>query len=511
MTTYSNYLKLRKPAIGQTSWGDELHDNIDILDFFHGGAKAGNVVLSGCAPSDGGGLDVDYAGGEVSVNGTRHTIASGSKTCTANVMNYLCVDSAGVVQIYTTAPTADYAAIAMIDAGAATLDRIADARKLAEGAAAFDLTYDPDNYEPDSGESKEIEQHLAGIDAQLGLMSGFKNLLINGGFSIDQRGTSFTGLGNGDRQYTLDRWEFIETGTVTGEIDVSQSTDHPFDGGHSLKIETATAQTSFAAADDMRIVQHIEGQFAQHLRFGNAAAKAITVSFWVKSNVTGTHSLVVWQPCPTTSRGAIGEFTISAADTWERKSFTLPGDTAGQIDNDNGIGLQFIFSVGGGTDRQSATVGSWAAPTNFFTRSQNSQNLLASTANYINFAEIQLEVGEVATPFENRDFAGFELALCKRYYQVSSHGTSNTFTVNASTAGAKYYSGCAFAVPMRATPSTITILTIVEAGTGFNTIAVGDVGISIYDSGGFRWDVTAINTSINPSRVGVSYAADAEL
>ena len=126
--TYSDQLKLRMPALGDTGWDDELHDNIKILEVFLAAIKQGNSVVSGLAPTDGGGLDVDYAAGVADVGDARRTVSASSKTCTAGVKNWLYVDSSGVMQISTTAPTGDFCPVAMIDAGVASIDRIADLR-----------------------------------------------------------------------------------------------------------------------------------------------------------------------------------------------------------------------------------------------------------------------------------------------------------------------------------------------------------------------------------------------
>lgn len=130
--TYTDKLKLRMPALGDTGWDDEVNDNIQILEVFLAGLKQGNSVVSGLAPSDGGGLDVAYSAGVADVGDAKRTISGGSKTCTASAKNWLYVNSSGTVVISTTAPTGDFCPIAMIDAAGAAIDRIADMRFFGE-------------------------------------------------------------------------------------------------------------------------------------------------------------------------------------------------------------------------------------------------------------------------------------------------------------------------------------------------------------------------------------------
>ncbi len=134
--TYTDKLKMRMVDLGDQGWDDEVNDNIQILEVLLASIKQGNSVISGLAPSDGGGLDVDYAVGGADVDGSEHSISGSSKTCTASVKNWLYVDSSGVMQISTSAPTGQYLPIAMIDAGASALDRIADLRYFTASAVA---------------------------------------------------------------------------------------------------------------------------------------------------------------------------------------------------------------------------------------------------------------------------------------------------------------------------------------------------------------------------------------
>lgn len=170
--TYTNYICFRMPALGDIGWDDEVNDNVMILDFLLRSVLRSNCVISGAEVTDGGSLSVNIAAGEVYVAGSNHTIAADSASVTSGVKNFVFIDDTGAVQVTTLAPVGDYAALAMVDASGTAIDRIADLRFFAMDPAALDLDYAPSNYTPDTGQTKEIEQHLAGIDGALASGSG---------------------------------------------------------------------------------------------------------------------------------------------------------------------------------------------------------------------------------------------------------------------------------------------------------------------------------------------------
>jgi hypothetical protein len=249
---------------------------------------------------------------------------------------------------------------------------------------------------------------------------GVRNLIINGDMRIAQRGTSATGLGNGDGGYhTVDRWQFFEGGAFTGEFTMSQDTDVPSGQGfsHSLKFDCTTADTALASGDSIRIYHKLEGQMLQHLKYGTSSAETLTLSFWVKSNKTGSYTAFMYQfdnayqQCHT--------FTVDTADTWEKKTITINPDTVNSIDNDNGAGLLVSFIIGAGTDFTSGTQRTdWTAILNADSFVGQTVNLADSTSNYINITGVQLEVG-TATPFEHRPY-DMELARCQRYFHKTN-------------------------------------------------------------------------------------------
>ena len=248
-----------------------------------------------------------------------------------------------------------------------------------------------------------------------------KNAIINGAMGIAQRGTSHTGLGGAAGVYHLDRWRTSHTMT-TGRYTVTQDSSGPAGLPNSLKVDITTAEGSLNVASAQCLLQILEGQDVQFLEKGTATAKSLTVSFWVKSTTTGTYILEVQDH--DNSRILNKAYTISSADTWEKKTLTFAGDTTGALTDDNGASLLFNFYLAAGTNFTSGTLGtSWAATTNA-NRAVGQTNLFSSTSNNFYITGIQAEVGDTATDFEHRSY-GDELARCQRYcYKRAASATA---------------------------------------------------------------------------------------
>ena len=285
----------------------------------------------------------------------------------------------------------------------------------------------------------------------------FRNIIINGDMSIAQRGTSFTGLGNGDTGYTTDRFRFVESGSPTYEFTVSQSTDVPTGQGfsNSLKFDCTTADTAMASGDTLKCEQWIEAQNLQYLAFNSSQAKSLTLSFWVRSNKTGTY--VVWFYLDDATRQISKQYTISSADTWEKKTLTIPGDTSGSIPNDNGRGLLISWGLASGTDYTSGTLPTaWENSVNANRYVGLDVNLADSTSNEWYITGVQLEAGEVASDFE---FLPHDVNKnrCLRYYYVHAEGNSKQIGVGG------YYNStfvsCVLHFPqeMRSAPSLVIV------------------------------------------------------
>ena len=245
-----------------------------------------------------------------------------------------------------------------------------------------------------------------------------KNLLINGGHNIWQRSTSASV--SSDTFSTVDRWRTGVNGM--GVFTVSRSTDVPSAQGfgYSCKYDCTTADTSPAANDYIAHYQTIEGQNLQHLLKGTSSAKAVTVSFWVKSNKTGTYILDLFDNDNT--RQISKAYTIDSASTWEKKTITFPGDTSGTLDNDNAQSMRLLWWMGAGSTYSSGTLNtSWASTTEA-NRAVGVVNLADSTSNEFYITGCQLEVGSTASGFE---FEPYETVLrkCLRYFERYDNNT----------------------------------------------------------------------------------------
>jgi len=256
----------------------------------------------------------------------------------------------------------------------------------------------------------------------------FRNIIINGKMEVAQRATSTASI-TGAGYHTVDRWQ---TGlTSLGTWTQSQENDAPTGSGFrkSLKMLCTTADASPAAGDYVHILQRIEGQNCQQILKGTSSAKQLSVSFWVKSNVTGTYTLFLNDA--DNSRMVSKSYTISASATWEYKTITFAADTTGVLDNDNASSLELFFNLGAGTNRTSGSLTNTWAAYNTANEAPGQVNVGAATNNYWQITGVQLEVGPASTPFEHRPTWTVELPMCQRYYEKtwphdSAIGSDNT-------------------------------------------------------------------------------------
>jgi hypothetical protein len=271
----------------------------------------------------------------------------------------------------------------------------------------------------------------------------FRNLIINGSMDIAQRGTSKASIGF---EYgTVDRFQTVQ-GSL-GAFTQSQSTDVPTGQGFakSLKMDCTTADASPSSGDELYIRQQIEGQNLQYLSKGTSSAKSLTVSFWVKSNKTGTYIVELFDH--DNSRHINKSYTISSASAWEKKTITYDGDTTGAFNNDNGSSLSLSFMLGAGSNFTSGTLQtSWGTSTSA-NRQVGQVNLADSTSNEWYVTGVQLEAGKVASDFEFLP-PDVNLQRCERYYQT----TQAFFGAGHSTSGA-VIGETTLRVKMRSTPS----------------------------------------------------------
>ena len=289
-----------------------------------------------------------------------------------------------------------------------------------------------------------------------------RNLIINGAMQVAQRGTSFSYAHDGTAAaYNLDRFNFTMR-TTADEYDctVAQVSDSPGGFSNSLKITTGTAESAIGADEYYVLYQSIEGQNLQQLGYGTSSAESITLSFYVKSSLTGTFGTTLYQADD--NRVINKTYTISSANTWERKTITFPADTTGVIDNDNGGGLNVYWTFGAGSDFDGGSATTWTAyTTTNLVDSSGSDALITTAGATWQITSVQLEVGEQATPFEHRLF-GDELQRCKRYFQkVEPNSIYSSY-------GATYnYVHWTFSPEMRANPTLAG--TVVGTSDGVNT------------------------------------------
>jgi len=322
----------------------------------------------------------------------------------------------------------------------------------------------------------------------------FRNIIINGGMDLAQRGTSQASVGSTSGYFTVDRFQYAKGGTVNGVFTMSQDTDVPSGQGFakSLKMDVTTADASIGANAQYNIRQRIEGQNLQYLKKGTSNAESTTVSFWVKSNKTGTYivSLVDTDNSRTISKS----YTINSASTWEKKTITCDGDTTGTLDNDNAVSLDVMFRLGVGSDFTSGTLAtSWESTTNANV-AVGQVNLADSTSNEWYITGVQLEAGSVASDFE---FLPVDVNLnrCLRYYEggdansnaVNIYGAPNRVceVILGSTARMKIL-GAQYLAVKRATP-TVTLY----GGSGLNTAN----RISVYNDIASTETVSSLSTT----------------
>ena len=280
-----------------------------------------------------------------------------------------------------------------------------------------------------------------------------KNLVVNGSMQVSQRASSFTGVDQ--QEYTVDQFVTLQSyGTST--INVINSSESPDDFAKSYKVDVTAADTSIGAGQFMFIRHKLEAQNLTQLAYGTSEAKSITLSFYVRSTVTGTYAICLQQK-DNSSKQVNGTYTINSANTWERKTFTYAGDTSGVINDDNGHGLDILWTLVAGSNRTSGSVRStWTAHADADESVGHTANVLRSTSNDWHLAGVQLEVGSVATDFEHLSFAD-ELRRCQRYYfRIPYQGASNgggVYLGSGKETGSNARVAVDFPVPMRAIPS----------------------------------------------------------
>ena len=272
-----------------------------------------------------------------------------------------------------------------------------------------------------------------------------KNKIINGNMAIDQRnlGASVT---PGEGIYTLDRWEAKQT--TASKFSVQQSTSSPPVGFTNYARCTSLSAFSVGSSDQFGLRQIIEGLNHSDLNWGTSDAKTITISFWVRSSLTGTFGCALYNYAG--NRSYPFTYAISSANTWEKKTVTVAGDTSGTWSATSTAGIVLFFSLGSGSG-VSGTAGAWSG--SFLASVTGATSVVATSGATFDFTGVQLEAGSVATEFEHTQYTT-QLQLCQRYYfrtgATAGYATLAMGYLNTNTVCNIVFQ---FPVAMRASPS----------------------------------------------------------
>jgi len=301
--------------------------------------------------------------------------------------------------------------------------------------------------------------------ASAGVSEAFKNRIINGAMVLDQRnnGASVTPTAS---TYTLDRWSAVLTQASKFSIQQNAGAVTPPEGFSNYIGITSTSAYSVAAGDAFLLAQYIEGFNTADLDFGKSTAKTVTISFWVRSSLTGTFGGVLNNSA--FDRSYIFSYSIPVANTWTKISVTIAGDTTGTwIGATNGLGIAIRFGLGCGSNF-TGTANSWQAGN--LVQPTGSVSVVGTNGATWYITGVQLEVGSSATSFDYRPY-GTEDYLCKRYYQKQSVTTFGTSDGSNTIFNGTY-------VPKRATPTNTYTVNFTIAGSGAQVDGYG-----LYSSG----------------------------
>ena len=313
----------------------------------------------------------------------------------------------------------------------------------------------PDSVSPNVtlNDDGSVDVSVVTADAVVARNTPGHNLLHNGAMQVHQRGTSTASITTGG-YYTADRWTcgFTTLGTWTQSVESDAPTGSGF--RKSLKFLCTTADASPAAGDLAIVQQKVEGQNLQAIKKGTAEAQQLTVSFWVKSNKTGTYVVDLYDN--DNARLCAATYTVAASATWEEHTVTFPADLSGALDNVNAVSLTLEFWLAAGSNYTSGTLATTWAAYSAANYAVGQTNLAAADNNYWQVTGVQLEVGSAATGFEHKDYAT-ELAECQRYYYQLVNGVNQYVGTGWYTGTTSLVIYTAFPVTMRVYPAITSV------------------------------------------------------
>jgi hypothetical protein len=406
-STTTNLL-LTKPEVGASTdtWGTKINTDLDSVDAVFAAAGTGTSV----GLNVGSGKSLKLVGDVIDTNGNELL----KVTATASAVNEV------------------------------TLTNAATGNKPSLSATGGDTNI---GFELVSKGTGEITAKVNGSTVFNASSSmGFKNRIINGAMVIAQRGTS-TLTQSTSNQYGLDRFQC--TGTVNSKVSFVQSTEAP-SGFIKSTLITSLSAYSVLTGDFFVYRQRIEGLNCADLNWGTAGAATVTVSFWVRSSLTG--SFGGYLANASINRSYPFSYTINAANTWEKKTVTIAGDTTGTWLTTNGSGIEVGFSLGAGST-YSGTANTWAG--SYYVQPTGATSVVGTSGATLYITGVQLEKGSTATSFDYRPY-GTELALCQRYYYKNFPADINkTFCMSFNGTTVIAYGYLQFPVTMRTTPSAL--------------------------------------------------------
>lgn len=307
--------------------------------------------------------------------------------------------------------------------------------------------------------------------------NSFRNRIINGDMRINQRGGSNILTTGGAANYAVDR--FAVYPAIGSRLTINQaSSGGPVEFSNYLRVTVTTAHTPTSTGQYHLLEQQVEGFNWADLEYGNSNAKTCTVSFWIRSSVTGTYSFGLRNSG--LNRAYVSTYTINAANTWEYKTITIPGDTTGTWEKTNARGVCLDWDLGSSTDYLTSSLNQWIAAGTQQYASTTGVKLITNQGATWDITGVQVEKAAAATSFEHRPF-GAELAMCQRYYYEYETQTQTGQNGGNISAGYSTYFGFTipFKVSMRTSPTILQNLTVQTDSSGTITYGANSEGYGV--------------------------------